>query len=395
MTTLLQSESQSMPDHDSKSARTEDVDAAVQLRSAMLTDVGVVRDHNEDSAAIDDGMRFFVVADGMGGHAAGEVASAMAVDGVRRSLTGSLETIAAFAENPDEEGRQEIAQVLEEAVREAHRSVYERGIAEPDKQGMGTTLDVLLVAGQDAFIAHVGDSRTYLMRGENAAQITADHTVAEVLVVEGKLSAEEALVSPLRTILVNALGVAAEVGVEMAHLTLHEGDRLLLCSDGLHDYFPQEQELYDEVTTKEPEAALQTLIDAAKERGGHDNITAVLIEVLKAPKVDEVETVPLPIVRGTSDGIPHAISKDDTMPVDVPPRIDPLEDTPEMPISAPDLRADGTNSNDGVVAHETDLRATMPLRGRPARARSKTQDGIGAPREFTGEPTVELDPQDD
>tara|TARA_R110002096_G_scaffold143328_1_gene299104 strand:+ start:68508 stop:69662 length:1155 start_codon:yes stop_codon:yes gene_type:complete len=384
-----------MPDHDSKSARTEDVDAAVQLRSAMLTDVGVLRDHNEDSAAIDDGMRFFVVADGMGGHAAGEVASAMAVEGVRRSLTGALATIEEFAKNPDEEGRQQIAQVLEEAVREAHRSVFERGIAEPDKQGMGTTLDVLLVAGQDAFIAHVGDSRTYLMRGENAAQITADHTVAEVLVVEGKLSAEEALVSPLRTILVNALGVAAEVGVEMAHLTLHEGDRLLLCSDGLHDYFPQEQELYDEVTSKEPEEALQTLIDAAKERGGHDNITAVLIEVVKAPEVAEVETVPLPIVRGTSDGIPHAISKDDTMPVDVPPNLDALADTPKMPVPAPYVRSDGTSNTDGVVPEGADLRSTLPLRGRSQRARTKTQEGIGTPREFSGEPTVELDPQDD
>ncbi len=277
-------------------------------------------------------------------------------------------------------------------MREAHRSVYERGIAEPDKQGMGTTLDVLLVAGQDAFIAHVGDSRTYLMRGESAAQITADHTVAEVLVVEGKLSAEEALVSPLRTILVNALGVAAEVGVEMAHLTLNEGDRLLLCSDGLHAYFPQEQELYDEIMSNEPEVALQALIDAAKERGGHDNITAVLVEVLKAPDVVEVETVPMPVVRGSSDGVPQAISKDDTMPVEA--GFNPSADTPPM-TPAPEPRADGTEDGESPQASSPDLRTTLPIRNRPPRARSKTQEGMGAPKEFAGEPTVELDPHDD
>jgi len=369
-----------MPDHDSKTAKTKDADADVQLRSALLTDVGVVRDHNEDSAMIDDGMRYFVVADGMGGHAAGEVASAMAVEGIQRSLDGSSKTIDEFCKNPNEDGRQEIAQVLEDAVREAHRAVFERGVSEPDKQGMGTTLDVLLVAGQDAFIAHVGDSRTYLMRGEVAAQITADHTVAEVLVVEGKLSAEEALVSPLRTILVNALGVAAEVGVEMAHLTLQQNDRLLLCSDGLHDYFPKESELFHEVTTKDPVEALQTLIDAAKNRGGHDNITAVLVEVLKAPDVPEATNVPLSIVHGTSDGIPHAISKDDTLPVDA------LIDTP--PIDGPEEM--GSDDED-----EVDLRATLPIKRASPRSRSKTEDGMGKPREFGSEATVEIDPKDD
>ncbi len=281
-------------------------------------------------------------------------------------------------------------------MREAHRSVYERGIAEPDKQGMGTTLDVLLVAGQDAFIAHVGDSRTYLMRGESAAQITADHTVAEVLVVEGKLPAEEALVSPLRTILVNALGVAAEVGVEMAHLTLNEGDRLLLCSDGLHDYFPQEQELYDEIMANEPEEALRSLVDAAKERGGHDNITAVLVEVLKAPEVPEVETVPMPAARGASDGVPQAISKDDTMPVEASPASSSFDagDTPPM-TPATEVRANGTEDGEDSELSSADLRTTLPIRNRPPRARSKTQDGMGTPREFAGEPTVELDPHDD
>lgn len=368
----------------------KETEPEVKVRSAMQTDVGVVREHNEDSAFVDEKERFFVVADGMGGHAAGEVASAMAVEGIRKALSDSDESLKQYAAEPSESGRQEIAQVLEEAVREAHKAVFERGVAEPDKQGMGTTLDVVLLCGQEAFVAHVGDSRTYLLRGATAAQITTDHTVAEVLVIEGKLSAEEALVSPLRTILVNALGVSAEVGVEMAHLTLHKGDRLLMCSDGLHDYFPQEQELYDEVVANDPDVALGKLVEAAKERGGHDNITAVIVEVLDAPHVEEMQTMPSPMLRATSDGIPHAIGKDDTMPVDA------QANTPPSP-AADDAEAD---SSDEKPFDEQDYRSTVPIRvtkkpkAKSNLTRAETEDGVGEARSFAGEPTVEI-PQDD
>lgn len=283
----------------------------------MLTDVGVVRDHNEDSAYADDTIAFFVVADGMGGHAAGEVASAMAVDGVKGALEGAAEDIAAFAAEPSDEGRQHLIGLLETAVREAHRAVYERGTNEADKQGMGTTLDVVLVAGAEAFVAHVGDSRTYLLRDGKAAQITTDHTVAEVLVIEGKLSIEEAQVSPLRTILVNAIGVAPEVGVEMAHVRLRKGDRLLLCSDGLHDYFPGEQEIADRITDREPEEALSEMIELAKTRGGHDNITGVLLEVVEAPAPEPGEgDDAVEDLHAAAEAIPQEIARDDTLPVD-------------------------------------------------------------------------------
>jgi len=154
-----------------------------------------------------------------------------------------------------------------------------RGQHEADKAGMGTTLDVVLVAGPEAFVAHVGDSRTYLVRDGRSSQITTDHTVAEVLVIEGKLTIEEAQVSPLRTILVNAIGVSADVGVEMAHVTLRRGDRLLLCSDGLHDYFPIEEEIAQKLSAEAPGDALKDMVELAKTRGGHDNITAVVIPI--------------------------------------------------------------------------------------------------------------------
>jgi serine/threonine protein phosphatase PrpC len=284
----------------------------VNLDAAMLTDVGVVRERNEDSAYIDPDRAFFIVADGMGGHAAGEVASAMAVDQVRASLENAREAIADFARTPDEDRRKVILEVLEAAVRTAHESVYERGMCETDKHGMGTTLDVVLVSGQEAFVAHVGDSRTYLIRDSRADQLTTDHTVAEVLVIEGKLSVEEAQISPLRTILVNAIGVAPDVGIEMAHLQLRQNDQLLLCSDGLHDYFPVDQELADRIEQDSPEDALTELVELAKERGGHDNITGIVIRVLScgdgadsADGEDDEDDVPTIIERADTQPVPR------------------------------------------------------------------------------------------
>jgi serine/threonine protein phosphatase PrpC len=251
----------------------------VMLEAWLVTDVGVVREHNEDSAYMEPSKGFFIVADGMGGHAAGEVASAMAVDTVRKTLEGSRQEIDTFKRAPTDAGRRSIVQLLQSAVLSAHQAVFQRGQHEADKTGMGTTLDVVLIAGPEAFVAHVGDSRTYLVRDGRSSQITTDHTVAEVLVIEGKLTIEEAQVSPLRTILVNAIGVSADVGVEMAHVTLKRGDRLLLCSDGLHDYFPTEEEIAQKLSAAAPGDALKDMVELAKTRGGHDNITGVAVQV--------------------------------------------------------------------------------------------------------------------
>ena len=273
----------------------------VTLEAWLVTDVGVVRDHNEDSAFMEPSQGFFIVADGMGGHAAGEVASAMAVDTVKTTLQGAKDEIAAFKKSPTDAGRRALVQLLQSAVLQAHQAVYQRGQTETDKQGMGTTLDVVLIAGAEAFVAHVGDSRTYLVREGRSSQITTDHTVAEVLVIEGKLTIEEAQVSPLRTILVNAIGVSADVGVEMAHVTLKKGDRLLLCSDGLHDYFPVEEEIAQRMSAEKPGEALKEMVELAKTRGGHDNITGVAVHV-----IDLVELA-----------APAQVGDDSTQPVDV------------------------------------------------------------------------------
>jgi len=278
-----------------------DEDTRVNLDAWLVTDVGVVRDHNEDSAYMEAKAGFFIVADGMGGHAAGEVASAMAVETVRQTLEAARPEIDAFKKQPTDAGRRGLVQLLQSAVLQAHQAVYQRGQNESDKQGMGTTLDVVLVAGGEAFVAHVGDSRTYLIREARSSQITTDHTVAEVLVIEGKLTIEEAQVSPLRTILVNAIGVSADVGVEMAHVTLKKNDRLLLCSDGLHDYFPVEEEIAQRMAADHPGDALKEMVELAKTRGGHDNITGVAVHVTE-------------LVEAAT---PEKIGDDSTQPVDL------------------------------------------------------------------------------
>ncbi|HEY4177634.1 MAG TPA: protein phosphatase 2C domain-containing protein [Kofleriaceae bacterium] len=292
----------------------------MSLDAWLVTDIGMVREHNEDSAHMEPTKGFFIVADGMGGHAAGEVASAMAVETVRKTLESSRTEIEAFKKAPSDPGRRSLVQLLQNAVLAAHQAVYQRGQNEADKQGMGTTLDVVLVAGPEAFVAHVGDSRTYLIRDGKSSQITTDHTVAEVLVIEGKLTIEEAQVSPLRTILVNAIGVSADVGVEMAHVTLKKGDRLLLCSDGLHDYFPMEEEIAQRLSADAPGAALSEMVELAKTRGGHDNITGVTVHILDV-----------------AEAVPETVSADSTQPVEVPanPFADEPTETSHMPPGLP------------------------------------------------------------
>lgn len=335
----------------------------IKLRSARATDVGMVRDHNEDSLYVDPDSRFFIVADGMGGHAAGEVASAMAVEQVRDALLAASDNLDEFAAGPTDEGRRSVVGVLENAVRAAHQAVFSRGASETDKQGMGTTLDVLLITGTEAFVAHVGDSRTYLLRDGKAAQVTTDHTVAEVLVIEGKLSVEEAQASPLRTILVNAIGVSADVGVEMSHVRLRTGDRLLLCSDGLHDYFPSEDEIASHLLGGEPDAGLTEMVELAKQRGGHDNITGIVVEVLEC----EAAPAPEPSDGEASDGVPRPMGHVDTMPVEaseVGDSVDPVGDT-IPPAKGGKPKTTGKRGREteplGTDALDTEERATTPL----------------------------------
>jgi serine/threonine protein phosphatase PrpC len=354
--------------------------AGVTLDAWLVTDVGMVREHNEDSATMETDRGFFIVADGMGGHAAGEVASAMAVDTVKRTLIDSKTEIEAFKKAPNDAGRRTLVQLLQSAVLQAHQAVYQRGQSESDKQGMGTTLDVVLVAGAEAFVAHVGDSRTYLVRDGRSSQITTDHTVAEVLVIEGKLTIEEAQVSPLRTILVNAIGVSADVGVEMAHVSLKRGDCLLLCSDGLHDYFPVEEEIAQRLSSEKPGDALAEMVELAKTRGGHDNITGVAVHVVAV------------------DNVPTQVTDDETQPVDGTDGTNPFttEETTQntFPTDGPTLPGIGSvptrkTNPMGVATAPTDP-PPMPPDAKPLDEPTKAVAPAAKPLDGTAE-TVDTD----
>jgi protein phosphatase len=235
------------------------------FRATMRTDVGVVRERNEDFAYMDPAGRFVVLADGMGGHGAGDVASEMAVD-VVKTILERFELSRAT--------RRQIEGMLVRACSLANDAVLARSQREPELHGMGTTLEVVVLRGAEAFVAHVGDSRTYHVRDGKARQVTADHTVAETMRRAGTLSDDEARTSPLRSMLSNAIGVTPGVMIDQAHVRLEPGDRLLICSDGLYDYFAD-----DELA----ERSLDELIDEAKARGGHDNLTGVLLEAQRAP----------------------------------------------------------------------------------------------------------------
>jgi serine/threonine protein phosphatase PrpC len=297
----------------------------------------------------------------VGGHAAGEVASAMAVDEVRKFLEQARPQVDEFAQGPNDEGRRTLVALLESAVQKAHQAVFERGGREADKKGMGTTLEVLLIADGEAFVAHVGDSRTYLVRGGVAAQVTTDHTVAEVLVIEGKLTPEEARLSPLRTILVNAIGVSPDVGVELAHIRLRRGDKLLLCSDGLHDYYPSDSELAQLLTENQGEDALHVLVELAKERGGHDNITGVLVDIVEGnPTVEEEEAE----ARKAAEEIKAAQTVADRAAVPAASGTEPTAPTMAVEeVAAPaggEKKGEGGPSEKDKIATDTTLEFVVP-----------------------------------
>jgi protein phosphatase len=243
----------------------------------MQTDTGVVRAHNEDAAHVDADGRFVILADGMGGQGAGEVAAALTVDVIRGALEAEAGALAEFEAAPTDAGRDQIRAAIERAVRAAHDAVLAGG-QRPATHGMGATVDVVVVAGGKAFVGHVGDSRTYVIRDGRAIQVTSDHTVAETLVRAGALTPEEARTSPLRTVLASAIGQARMFVLDHAYIALEVGDRLLICSDGLHGYFSPE-DLASRLALADLDAGLAGLVAEARARGGQDNITAIVVEV--------------------------------------------------------------------------------------------------------------------
>lgn len=227
----------------------------MRLRVGARTDVGRVRKGNEDSYTASEPL--FAVADGMGGHQGGEVASSLALEVIGKG-----------------DG------TLEELVREANDAVYRRAAQDPGLAGMGTTLTVLRADDEVLRLAHVGDSRAYLLRAGKLQRLTKDHTVVERLVDEGRLTPEEAEIHPQRSILTRALGVDEALQVDQESIEPRAGDRLLLCSDGLTGMVDEDRIARILTENADPQAAADALVAAANEAGGQDNVTAVVIDVL-------------------------------------------------------------------------------------------------------------------
>lgn len=247
------------------------------MRASARTDVGCVRELNEDSFLCEPELGLFVVADGLGGHAAGEVASREAIDVIHSWLLrefpqGKREALyrAQGADAPHW-----LRRLLERAVQAATYHVF--AIAESDARhsGMGTTISALLLFGERAFFAQVGDSRIYQMRAGNLRQLTDDHTLIAQYLREGLITQEEAAQSDYHNLITRAVGSQDYVEVDTGVASAKPGDLFVLCTDGLHNYLePQELLSYSELR---PEDATLSLINLARERGGKDNITTVVV----------------------------------------------------------------------------------------------------------------------
>lgn len=239
----------------------------MKLTFTGLTDPGLIRSNNQDSYHCDPNNRFFIVADGMGGHAGGEEASRIATQEINSCLSTYWQST------------QTTPQLLEDALLTANEAILADQQANPQRSDMGTTVVVVAIRDNSAFCAHIGDSRIYRLRNTKLEQLTEDHTWVAKAIKMGDISAEEARIHPFRHVLSQCLGREDLHQYDISPIDIQVGDRLLLCSDGLTE------ELIDakisEYIQNSPslETAARYLVDAAKEAGGHDNITVVLVSV--------------------------------------------------------------------------------------------------------------------
>lgn len=230
------------------------------ILSAFRTDVGKVRANNQDAPIVSEKLRLYGVADGMGGHKGGEVASTSARDDLLRELEGKTPSVAA----------------LSGAIEEVNRQIYHQQEHDDALTGMGTTLSVLWMSDNFVYIGHVGDSRVYLLRDGEFKQITLDHSLVEQLVREGVLTEEEAQNHPMRNIITRAIGTDESVEVDVVVEERRKGDLWLACSDGLHGLVDDRQ-MRDALRQYAPEKAADVLLKAALDAGGRDNVTLVIV----------------------------------------------------------------------------------------------------------------------
>jgi PPM family protein phosphatase len=268
----------------------------MRLVFAAATDVGRMRKNNEDSYLSSKPVA--AVADGMGGHSAGEVASAIAI-----------EELATLGDRGPWENETAATDDLKQAILRANRRIREMAASDHKLNGMGTTLVALLEDGDMVHVANVGDSRGYLLRQGELSQVTVDHSLVQELVDDGRLSPEDAERHPQRSVITRALGIEPEVEFDLFTYKLQVGDRLLLCSDGLSDVVGTTQIRNVLLRVRSPQKAARQLVTVANEQGGPDNITVIVVDAVDESARPEVEDETgdltagaMPLVQG--DGAP-------------------------------------------------------------------------------------------
>jgi PPM family protein phosphatase len=279
-----------------------------EIQFAALTDVGRQREHNEDNFLVDKKAGLFVVCDGMGGHAAGEVASALAVRTLHEEIKKEADLLRDYLAGGTGGARvskRDVMNMLEFAVNRASNRVHAEAAKDAKKRGMGTTLVALLVLGTQAFMIYVGDSRIYLLRDGVLEQLTEDHTVRNELIKKRKMSREQVEKIAQKNAITRAVGVYEHAEPDTLVLDLVAGDRFLLCSDGLCGYFEEDLEtLGKHLSNPDADASARSLIDAANEMGGKDNITAVIVTVGDVTSRDVTRAAQLQLKRETLARMP-------------------------------------------------------------------------------------------
>jgi serine/threonine protein phosphatase PrpC/CRP-like cAMP-binding protein len=273
-----------------------------EIYFGALTDVGRTREHNEDNYLVDKKLGLFVVCDGMGGHAAGEVASALAVRCIHDEIRKEADLLKDYAEGASgasKVNKRDILNMLEFAVNRASNKVHSEAAKDAKKRGMGTTLVALLIVGKEAFIIYVGDSRIYLLRDGVLEQITEDHTVYNELIKRKKMPKEQVEQLAQKNAITRAVGVYEHVEPDTLVVDLLQGDRFLLCSDGLSGYFEGDdiEQLGKFMAVPDADTVVKELINWANEHGGKDNITSVIVTVGDASDRDENRAKKLQLKR--------------------------------------------------------------------------------------------------
>ena len=242
------------------------------IKVSAISDIGKVRKGNEDSFGVFQDTSLFIVADGMGGHKAGDIASKLAVETIYQVLRES--------KHSDDLRFEQISHYLNDSIQKANSKIFEEGKKNPGQAGMGTTVVVTWIKNDNATIAYVGDSRAYLLRKNNLRQITSDHTLVNDYLTKGLLQLNEVDHHPLRHVLSRAVGPQEQVEADILCVPLQPGDILLLCTDGLSNMLSKDKMEDILISPESIETKTQRLINQALDSGGSDNVTAMLIQYI-------------------------------------------------------------------------------------------------------------------